>query len=69
MAENLIIGIDLGSSYSRVGVCRNEKIEIFAKDVPSYVAFTCTERLIGDAAKRQAAVNPMNTIYGKCWFV
>jgi heat shock 70kDa protein 1/2/6/8 len=62
------VGIDLGTTYSCVGWWKDNRCEIISNDqgnrtTPSYVAFTDTERLIGDAAKNQASINPENTIY------
>ena len=62
------IGIDLGTTYSCVGVWRDNRCEIIANDqgnrtTPSFVAFTDEERIVGDGAKNQAAMNPTNTVY------
>ncbi|CAN6565594.1 unnamed protein product [Malus baccata var. baccata] len=70
IGEGPAIGIDLGTTYSCVGVWQHDRVEIIANDqgnrtTPSYVAFTDTERLIGDAAKNQVAMNPVNTVFDK----
>ena len=62
------VGIDLGTTYSCVAHFANDRVDIIANDqgnrtTPSFVAFTDTERLIGDAAKNQAAMNPANTVF------
>ena len=65
---NYAVGIDLGTTYSCVGVFKNDQVDIIANDqgnrtTPSYVAFTDNERLIGDSAKNQAARNSSNTVF------
>jgi heat shock protein 5 len=66
--EGAVIGIDLGTTYSCVGIFKKGKVEIIANDqgnriMPSWVAFTDTERLVGEPAKNQGAINPENTIF------
>ena len=68
MGKNKAIGIDLGTTYSCVGWWKDNRCEIIANDqgnrtTPSFVAFTDKERIIGDGAKNQAAMNPTNTIF------
>ena len=63
-----IIGIDLGTTYSCVGVWQNDHVEIIANDqgnrtMPSYVSFTNEERLVGESAKNSAANNAANTVF------
>ena len=66
--EGVSVGIDLGTTYSCVAVWQNDRVEVIANDqgqrtTPSYVAFTEGERLVGDAAKNQVAMNPENTVF------
>ncbi|KAI5939191.1 Heat shock 70 kDa protein 1B [Manis javanica] len=68
MAKSTAIGIDLGTTYSCVGLFQHGKVELIAnaqgtRPPPSDVPFTATERLIGDAAKNQVALNPQNTVF------
>jgi len=68
MAQNVAIGIDLGTTYSCVAVWQGSQCEVIANDqgertTPSYVAFTETEKLVGNAAKSQVALNPRNTVF------
>jgi len=63
-----VVGIDLGTTYSCVGIFKNGRVEIIANDqgnriTPSYVAFTDDERLVGEAAKNQATINPTQTLF------
>ena len=68
MSGKFAIGIDLGTTYSCVAVWKDGRVEIIPNDqgnrtTPSYVAFTETEHLVGDAAKNQTALNPTNTLF------
>jgi molecular chaperone DnaK (HSP70) len=68
MSKNLAIGIDLGTTFSCVGVWKDNKVEIIVNEqgnrtTPSWIAFTDTERLVGESAKNQFSRNPTNTVY------
>merc|ERR1712100_525036 len=68
MSKEVAVGIDLGTTYSCVGAWKNNQVEIIANDqgtrtTPSYVAFTDSGRLIGNAAKNQVSMNPLNTVF------
>ena len=70
--EKVAIGIDLGTTYSCVAVWRHNRVEIIPNDqgnrtTPSYVAFTDSQRMIGDPAFNRAARNPVNTVFGKSY--
>ncbi|KAF7811323.1 heat shock cognate 70 kDa protein-like isoform X3 [Senna tora] len=67
-SHNLAIGIDLGTTYSCVAVWKSDRVEIIVNDqgnrtTPSYVSFTDDHRMVGEAAKNKAAVNPINTVF------
>ena len=67
-AQGVAVGIDLGTTFSCVGVWKNDGVEIIANDqgnrtTPSYVAFTDSEELVGEAAYNQAAANSENTVF------
>ncbi|KAI9096034.1 hypothetical protein K1719_026181 [Acacia pycnantha] len=66
--QKVAIGIDLGTTYSCVAVWQHGRVDIIANDqgnrtTPSYVAFTDTQRMVGDAAKNHAALDPINTVF------
>lgn len=66
--KNVAVGIDLGTTYSAVGIFQNGRVEIIANDqgnrtTPSYVGFNSVDRLVGDSAKNQVSINPTNTIF------
>ncbi|KAL6569790.1 70-kilodalton heat shock protein [Orobanche minor] len=68
ICDHPVIGIDLGTTYSCVGVWKNNHVEIIPNEIgnrttPSYVAFTGLERLVGDSAKKQVNTNPTNTVF------
>ena len=68
MVEGESVGIDLGTTYSCVGVWQNDRVEIIANDMgnrttPSFVSFNKKERLVGDAAKNQSSINPENSVF------
>ena len=70
--EGPAVGIDLGTTYSCVAVWQGRGVEIIDNDVgrpltPSCVAFTDAERVVGETAVDQAALNPTNTVFGKKW--
>jgi len=63
-----VIGIDLGTTYSCVGIFKNGRVEIIPNELgnritPSYVGFTDDEKLVGEAAKNQVSSNPLRTVY------
>ena len=68
IVEGPVIGIDLGTTYSCVGIFKNGRVEIIPNEfgnriTPSFVAFTDEERLVGEAAKNQATINPRRSVY------
>jgi Hsp70 protein len=74
LGDELAIGIDLGTTYSCVAVWQHDRVEIIANDqgnrtTPSYVSFTKTERLIGEAAKNDVGMNPTNTVFGALFYL